>query len=219
MSLPAQLITNFEFKDTSNPLVKKPVVGSAKGMYTRFEIHKEYSGEASKEAGKESFRPIEVCRIRTDRFSEPAIMVKDLSVEQKMSLAQLYEQFKSQKNSSETSIFEWQAISDQDKAFLGGAGIFTVEQLASLEKEQRYTLGINAEEYHQKANMHLITKNETNEFGNAQIQALLREKEEMAARLKRFEDAEFERHATAVETPKKKSGFKPLEETNEKDSI
>lgn len=191
---------NIKLQSTNNPLVLKPTFGSIGSQYVRFELHEVYDASKSDVADIEVKEQIEICLIQNDKFTRCPIRIKDLSPAQRVALAPLYERFKTQKDSKDTAIFDWDAISDLDKTLLASVGVFTVEQLESFKEEEAYKIGPAHKELRAKAARHLKTKRmndpEWKDREQKEELALLRkEKEELAARLAKLEEDYFAREA------------------------
>lgn len=147
--------------DASHPMLMKPVFGTVGSQFVRFFCHHEYSEAKSKELKYEFLEPIEMCEIVCDRLTKAHIRVKDLSREQRVLFADLYERFKQGKESVGTHVNDWNAISDGDKALLVHCHIYTVEQLADLTPENMHRLGPAGKELQEKAQRHTRSKGET----------------------------------------------------------
>lgn len=186
------IVTPTKFEPTGNPLVMRPTYGSIGTQHVRFYTHETYSGSDSEKAQKEVKKQVDICEIQNDKFTKVPIRVNDLSRAQKAILAPLYERFKTQKDSNETQILDWDAVTDNEKIFLGQLGVMTVEQLNSFTGQDVYKLGPGAEELIARAKRHMKSKEEKNGPTN-ELALLRKEKEELAARLKRLEDSYMEK--------------------------
>lgn len=198
--LPENLIIKpVSFEQTLQPGVLKPTYGSLGSQYVRFHVHKEYNGADSTVAGKEVYRPIEVCEFQNDRFTRCPIRVKDLSAKQKVELAPIYERFRTQKESDETAVTEWDAVTDLEKGFLMTAGVYTVEQLGKFEDTELHRLGPGGTDLRLRARRHMRTKEDAKPKAADELKneiALLRaEKEDQNARMKALEEKFFKQEA------------------------
>lgn len=198
--VPAELVKPTGFQDTDNALIKKPTFGSIGTQYVRFEDHFEFDEKKSAELGREVKNKVELCLIQNDKFTRCPVRVNDLSLPQRVALASLYERFKTQKDSKETPVFEWDAVSDIEKTLLATCGVFTVEQLDKFIEEDAYKLGPSAKSLRERAHRHMVTKNANDPDFKAKEAAsemalLRKEKEEQAARIKVLEEKMFAREA------------------------
>jgi hypothetical protein len=216
--IPEGLITHAnEHVATDNPNLLRPTFGHIGSQSVEFKIVKEFSGADSMAAGQEISREKEVCVIKNDKFCSAAILPKDLSLKQKHELAGLYEQFRSQKGSTDTRIAEWQAITDQERGFLLGSGIYTVEQLHAVDAAESYKLGPAGDDLKKRASWHMKTKNEETSAPMTEIQLLLKEKAELKAKAEKAEADYFalqaqiaaQSNVVVVEEEKKKAGRPP----------
>ena len=182
------------FENTANPNVKKPTYGALGSMFVEFRVHKEYSGSESKLKKKEVYKPVEIVLIKSDKFSFTPKRITELSTKERIDLAPLYEQFKSQKDSNDTSIFQWQAVNDHERSYLSSQGVYSVEQLANYRDEELYRLGPGGVELRERAVRHQVTKNESKKESESELLKTLRaEKEALAAKNKQLEAALFAR--------------------------
>lgn len=173
--IPEGLKTNFQMHSpTGFADVLKPVFGSLDNLYCEFRIHKEFSNAESKLAGKEVQREMEVLMIQTDRFSRVPLKVGDpakgivgeLTPEMQFKTAELYERFKTQKDSTDTLIYHWEAVSDMEKGQLASLGIYTVEQLHKMPEADIFRLGPGGKDLWERAGRHVATKKE-NDVGES----------------------------------------------------
>lgn len=212
-TLPAELIRPKGFEQTDSPHVMKPTFGSVGSQYVRFHVHLEYSGSDSEAKGIEVKRPIELCEIQNDKFTRVPIRVNDLSPRQKVELAPLYERFKSQKDSNETSIADWEAITDMEKGLLMTSGVYTVEQLDAFGDEELYKLGPSGKDLKLRASRHVRAKRGPDVD---KVEELRREMQLIIEENKRLQAKEHEYFARAEKratleaiTPVKKKGGRP----------
>lgn len=181
--------------------VQKAVAGSVGSMYAEFRVHEEYSGADSILQDREVKRPVEICLIKTDRFSVVPLRVgklptaedrrmirSEMTRQQEIDLSPLYERFRSQRESTDTSIFTWEAVNDMERGHLGGLGVFTVEQLHNTPKEQRYRFGPAGEELWTRADRFIRTKKENDPDEKKKELELLRAEREANGR--RIEELE-----------------------------
>lgn len=208
MSMPETLIVQASsFQQTQNPLIMKPVFGSMGTQTVRFHNHKIYNATKSKAENKEAFDTIELCEIRNDAYCKVPLRVKtrdggsELSREQQTMLAGLYERFKSQRESGETSIMDWEAIEEGDRSQLAQLGIFSVEQLFAHREHELYKLGPGGEELHERAARHMNSKMEEKKKLDAiEELALIRaEKEQLAAEREKANETMFKLQAQIAE--------------------
>lgn len=218
--IPEGLVVNANsFAATGVNDVLRPVFGNLGPLPAEFRIVKEYIGSESEELGTEVERPVEVAMIHSDKFSKvPLRVAKDLremrgkdgavifdergkpmrkkirselSRAQEIALAPLYQQFKEQKDSTDTRITDWQAVREEERAFLAQIGIWTVEQLHAIPQHQRYQLGPNCDDLWARADRHIHAKdNRKREEATEEMLAVLeankemrKQNEEMQARL------------------------------------
>lgn len=202
--IPSELIIEpTGFDKTANPNVLKPVYGSVKGVYAEFRIHKEYSGSDSEKVGQEVHRPVEICLFHTDKFSKIPKRIKELSKQQQIDLAPLYERFKKQADSLDTNIFDWEAITDQEKVHLGSVGCWTVEQLYHTPIDERYKFGPGGEDLWNRSERHMKTKGSTkNEEQKRELALVLEENKKLSARMKELEEKYFSDQAKKAEEEK-----------------
>lgn len=181
---------------TDNPLVLKPTTGAVGTQYVKFFILEIYSSKLSEEQKREVKVPVEMCAIQNDRFSTYCCMVKDLSRKQMIDLAGIYQRFKEQKDSKDTSVIDWEALTDRDKGFLLQAGVVSVEQLASFGEHDLYKLGPGGKEYRDMALRHVEGKaGKKRDEESGEMSALRREKDEQAIRLKALEEKFYAQEA------------------------
>lgn len=204
------------FEKTGSPNVLRPTYGSLGSMFAEFKVHERYSGKLSQQTGTETTQPIEVCIIQTDRFSRVPKRVTELSRKESIDLAPLYERFKSQQGSTDTSILEWNAVSDVEKVHLGQLGIWSVEQLHNLPEHERYRLGPGGNELWVRAERHVLGKEakvakETAE-AKKELHLLAEENKKLREQLEARVEKSFERHAEIAANQKRS---KPQKETTE----
>lgn len=188
------------FVGTDNPVILKPTFGSIGRQYVRFELHEAYSSEDSLAQGKEVKRPVEICHIQNDKFCTAALRVggkpgvsSELTAEQQRVLAPLYERFKTQKDSNETDVLVWDAVSENEKRLLAASGVYTVEQLASYSDEDLFRLGPAGQELRERGRRHMVTKQEKAPDHTAEIARLRAEHAEELERIRQKSEAESER--------------------------
>lgn len=205
--IPSELIIEpTKFENTSNPHVLKPVYGSMKGVTAQFCIHDEYSGSASEKEGIEVRRPVELCMIRTDKFSNIPLRMNELSPQQKIDLASLYERFKKQASSTETNVLEWDAVSDQERVHLGSLGCWTVEQLYNTPKEERYKFGPGGDDLWNRADRHMKAKGkDPASEQRKELDLVLEENKKLSARMKELEEKYFAEQMKRAEVEKSDS--------------
>lgn len=173
---------------TDNPVLRKPSFGNIGSQSAEFRTVRQFSGKLTGEAGREVYNDKDVCIIKNDKFCSAAILYSDLSYQQREDLAAAYDAFKNEKESNDTRIIDWQAITDQEKGSLLAAGVFTVEQLFAYEASEINKLGPNGQNLKARADMHMATKREEAQSSIApEIQLLMREK---ALEKERAEDKE-----------------------------
>lgn len=206
------LILPTSHSHTDNPGLRKPSFGNIGSQSVEFRTIREFSGKLTGEVGKEVYNDKDVCIIKNDKFCSAAILYSDLSYQQREDLANAYDAFKSEKESTDTRIIEWQAITDQEKGSLLAAGIFTVEQLQAFNASEMHKLGPNAQSLKARADMHLATKREEARSSiDPEIQLLMQEKALEKERAEAQEQAYFaaqERIAeleAALKSPKKQN--------------
>lgn len=203
---------NFVLPDVSKisptgPSVVRPVYGNLGSQYVRFYTHKEYSGADSTRQDIEVYRTVEICEIQNDKFSKAAIRVSDLTPQQQIDLAPLYEQFKTQRDSNATQVMQWDAVTENEKVLLLSAGICTVEQLNALSKEETFRLGVGAESFMERAKRHLAAKEATKSSDRtAEMQLLAEENRKLKEKLKEKESAMFARHVNIASEERKTKG-------------
>lgn len=207
------------FEKTGNPNVLNPTYGSVGSMHVEFRVHKKYSGADSAKANKEVRRETEICLFQADKFSRVPKKVSELSTKEQIALAPIYERFKTQSESNETSIFEWEAATQMEKAHLGQMGIWSVEQLAAMPEHERYRLGPGGADLHARSERHMATKKEDSQEEQKKEMALvMEENKKLSERLKALEERELQRHqeiAKSEEGPKKKRSRPKKEEAQE----
>lgn len=175
---------------TDTPNVLKPTAGSMGSLRAKFDIARIYSGKDSERMNKEVYKEVELCYIAADEFSDVPLRVGsqdgriacELSEAQLHDLAPLRERFLQQKDSTDTMIFDWEALSDSEKVRLGKSGIWSVEQIFNLPAEQRFRLGPGADDLYQRAERHMVTKKENSPDEAKKELELLREQRERDAR-------------------------------------
>lgn len=208
------------YAETEHSGVLKPVFGSIGAQHVRFEMASEYSGVDSLLAGKEVRRPIEVCLIQNDRFCTVPLRVgrppdpdksgdvgiaSELSHDQQVVLAPIYERFRTQKESDETDIIGWDVITDMERRLLIKHTVWTVEQLAAFSDEDLFRLGPSGKDLRERAKRHVRSKVEAKVPDySAELDQLRSEKTELAERLERLEAAYHEREQ--VQGPEKRKG-------------
>lgn len=185
-TIPEGLIVNAQgFGATGQTDVMKPTYGRLGMLPAVFKVEEVYSASDSVEAGEEIKRKVEICEIHVDKFSKVPLRVanvtakvdnegkpildqhgkpvmcrikSELTRDQEIKLAPLYEQFKKQKDSTDTSIVSWQAINDNERNMLGQLGIWSVEQLNAIPQYDRYKLGPAGEELWERSERHRVAK-------------------------------------------------------------
>lgn len=211
-SIPEGLIVKAEgFVDTGTANVMRPTYGRLGMLPAVFKVEKVYSAADSIEAGREIERSVEICEIHVDKFSKVPLRVanttakvdesgnpildqhgkpvlmkvrSELTREQEIKLAPLYEQFKKQKDSTETNIATWQAINDHERYLLTQVGIWSVEQLNAMPQYERYRLGPAGEELWERSERHRVAKegNKQKEATEEMLRVLEENKREREAR-------------------------------------
>jgi hypothetical protein len=215
------------YAPTEHTEVLKPVFGSIGAQHVRFEVAEEYSGADSLAANREVRRPVEVCLIQNDRFCTVPLRVgrppdpskpgdpgitSELSHEQQVVLAPVYERFKTQRESTETDIVGWDVITDMERRLLVKHGIWTVEQLAAFTDQDLFRLGPGGQDLRERAKRHVLTKTEAKAPDySAELEQLRMEKSELAERLARLEAAHWEREGEKGKAPKNKARWTPRE--------
>lgn len=216
-----------DYLKTEHAEVLRPVFGSIGAQHVRFEVAQEYSGADSLAANREVRRPVEVCLIQNDRFSTAALRVgrppdpskpgdigitSELSHEQQVVLAPVYERFKTQRESSETDIVGWDVVTDMERRLLVKQGIWTVEQLASFSDQDLFRLGPGGKDLRERAKRHVTTKQEAAAPDySAELEQLRSEKSELAERLARLEAAHWAKEGSEDKPAKKKRTWTPRE--------
>lgn len=152
------VLTPESFQNTANPGVKKPLYGSLGTQHVEFMTHRKYSGKKTKEQGQEAYDEIDVLMIRNDKFSRVPKRMNELTHQQKMALAPLYERFKEGKDSTDTNILNWGAASNEEKAHLGNIGVWTVEQIAAFADHELTRLGPDGKDLRRRARLHVKAK-------------------------------------------------------------
>ena len=206
--LPAEFVMpDSKLLDPNKVGYQKPVYGNVGAQYVEFSTHSRFSGVDSLDQNKEVYRKVDICKIRNDKQSVAVIRVNDLTPKQKREMAGIYEQWMTQKDSTDTRIMQWEAISEDDKAFLIQAGVQTVEQLNAFEGEDIFRLGPVAKEFKAAATRHLITKNGDKKAEQSEDIKLILEENRKLRELVEKRDADyFAAQAAKVETaPAKKS--------------
>lgn len=210
--LPDELVLPTAHTPTDNPAVMKPSFGTAGSQFVQFYVKELYDEKSSKENNLECHKRVEICEIKTDRFTSVPLRVRDLSIELRRQLHPLYEQWRSQKESTDTLISAWDAISETERATILNLGIFTVEQLYNLSDEQALHLGPYGNELRAKAERHLGKKANTKENQlAAQLEALKKERDEQAERLRKLEERYFAEEKEKAEAKKKMGRPKKIE--------
>lgn len=176
------------------PGVLKAVSGSLGALPVRVFTHAVYDDLGSIQAGQEVKKELVMVGIKNDRFTECCIAEQDLDMQQRIELAPLLERFRTQKDSTETAIENWDAISEQEKAFLLKMGIQFVEQMAAYPDSMVGRMGKVGIALKEKAVRHMTGKAKRAEQ-EEQLQelALIREERERDAR--RLQELEEKYHA------------------------
>lgn len=191
--LPEGLITQpTGYQNTGSSLVLKPTFGTVGTCYVRFFMHREYSELDSEKSETEQYREIEMCEVQTDSKSRVAIRVKDLNPQQKIDFASIYNRFKTQRDSTDTGIVDWPAITDSEKGYLLGLGIYTVEQIAAIPQHELHRLGPGGVDLQRKAVKHITGKNASSQDLTEELQTIRQEAESARAKAKEFEAKYFE---------------------------
>lgn len=135
----------------------------------------------------------------------------ELSKKQEVELAGLYERFRTQKDSTDKSIFDWEAVNTMERGFLAQCGVFTVEQLFHTPQEQRYQFGPGGEDLWIRAERYMKAKQ-----GSASMPAEIREElaalraeRERQAKTNAERDAEYlkmQERLAELEAQKRKPG-------------
>lgn len=113
------------------------------------------------------------------------VVRSEMSIEQKRALAPLYERFKEQKGSTDTHINTWQALNDGDRAFLGGLGIFTIEQLYHTPADRRNQFGPGGQELWERSERFMKAKQQAADTDERRAElALIRAEREQDAKEK-----------------------------------
>jgi hypothetical protein len=112
-------------------------------------------------------------------------ITSELSKKEEVALAPLYERFKNQKDSTDKSIFQWEAVSDMERGFLAQCGVFTVEQLYHTPPEMRHQFGPGGEDLWIRAERFMKAKDSRVSVPDdvrEELAALRRERSEAAKR-------------------------------------
>lgn len=198
-------------QQTITPGVLKAVSGSLGALPVRVYKHREYDDLNSALSGVETQREIVMIGIKTDRYTEVAIAEHDLDYKKRAELAPLLDRFYTQRDTHETLVEMWEAISESERVVLGSLGIQSVEQLAATPDGLLSRLGKLGQGLKEKAVRHLAGKAKSDEAQErAEEMRLLREENErLAARM-----AELEKLAFASHEEKARKGGKAREETS-----
>jgi hypothetical protein len=204
--LPAELLRTSNFQATSDASVYKPIYGSLGSMFAEFRVHEEYLGGESARVGREVKRPVEIVIIQSDKFSRVPKRVgnwetgeaSELSRKEQIDLAPLYERFKAQKDSTDTNILNWEAVTDMEKGHLAQLGIWTVEQLHNMQEHERFRLGPGWKDLHDRAVRHIATKRGDDERSEREreLELLREENRKLAEKQKESEERYFELQAS-----------------------
>ena len=231
-NIPAEVKTDFKlFQPTQFADVLKPVFGSLDNLHCEFRVHQEHHEGDSRKAGKEVKREKEVLLVQTDRFSRVPLAVgsaghyevdkdgkevlvgfvaSEMTQEMQMKTAELYERFRSQKASTDTLIFDWEAISDMEKGLLAQSGIYTVEQLFATPEHQRFKLGPAHKDLWERAARHVKSKkeNDVNET-KREMELVLEENRRIREKQEETERRYFEMQSKIAEMEKQTERRKP----------
>lgn len=195
---------------TGNAGILKAVTGAIGTQAVRFYVHKVYNAKKSEELGYEFYDDVELCGFKNDKYAETAIMVKDLSMKQKMDTARIYERFKTQKDSTDTPLEKWAVISESQKAFYLQMGIHSVEQLASFQEHELFRLGPDGKNVRDLALRHINGKElKKQEDRNKEMELVIKENRVMSEKIKKLEEAYFASQAEKA-AQAKKLGRPPL---------
>lgn len=208
------------YLNTGEQFTRRPMFGSIGSQSVEFRTEKIYNEPDSVKEGREVFRDVELCYIRSDRFSNVPLRVADpekgikgeLSREQEVALTNLYSSWKDHKDSGETNILDWKAISRGDMANLAHLGFWTVEPIAKIGDYELHRLGPGGADLREKARRHVRSKLGDKALESESEMHLLRqEMEELKAQLVEKQEAEFAKHAALAggKKPKKKTSKKP----------
>lgn len=162
MPAPAEFIIPDVGNTTAQKGVLNAVVGSRGTQLVRFFMHKEYDDKSSRALGKEVFKPIEMVAFKNDQYSEYTCRVEDMTEEQRIGTAELYQRFLEQKDSNETAIEAWELVSEGERNSLLRQGYKTVEQIAAHGEHELYRLGVSGRELRDRALRHVMAKEENN---------------------------------------------------------
>lgn len=195
VDLPEGLITTATgFGDGGHQQVLKPTFGTVGSQYVRFRQHFKYCGAASEEQRKEVYASIDVCEIHNDKFTKAVIRVKDLSPKQRVELAQLYERFKTQKDSTETEVISWDAATEMEKALMISVGAYTVESVHATPESEAYKFGPDYKDLKERARRHVERKqgSSRSEEMATELQLVMQHNAELERKLKEAEELYFQ---------------------------
>jgi hypothetical protein len=176
------------YEHTNDPILMRPVFGADGTMSMNFELHQVYNGAKSEKAGEEKYDTSELCMRRPDKYTKVATRVNDLSRVDFAKYAPLFERFKTQKDSTDTLLVNWQAITPNERLVLESLTIMTVEQLANYEESDLYKLGRDGKDMWERAKRHVATKRkDTKVASSGEVETLQLQIAEKDARLAELE--------------------------------
>lgn len=197
---------------TTHNGVLKAVAGSVGAQATRFFVHRLYDAKATELEKREVLTPHEMVGFRNDPFAEFTCKVKDMTPKQKLVTQQLYERFKSQKDSTDTPVEVWDAISEWEKVQLIQSGILTVEQITAYQDHELYKLGPGGKDLRERAKWHVNAKNPAQD-NKQEMLLVIEENRKNAERLKQMEDELIKMQAALAEKEQTKRRGKTQEQT------
>lgn len=212
--IPRELVVNAtSFADTlDSALVKKPAFGNLGSLRVEVRTHEEYLGVESAREKKEVVRKTDIFLIKADQFSNVPKRFGELNPMERVELQPIYDRFKEQRDSSDTAIVDWQAISESERLLLMAQGFHSVEQIVALPVEQHYKLGHGAEDLYGRARQHMAAKMEKrNTSDNEKVQHLLAEVARLSRENEEIRNGEFERHAAKAKKTRAPRGSKKAE--------
>lgn len=207
MGAPAEFIMPTVGVAQGQPGVMKASGGAVGTQAVKFHEVKTFNAGESDRLNLEAYSKVIVCEITNDKYTKVPLIVeggddrKDktgkvvplkcmLTRQQQIATAPIYERFKSQKDSTDTPIEQWDAVQDSEKLNLAMIGVLFVEQLASFNDVELYKLGAGGKEIRDLALRHVRGKqgpSESEKFGS-EMQALMEARKEETGRRQALEE-------------------------------
>lgn len=207
MPAPSEFIIPTVGESTGNNGVLKAVSGAVGTQAVKFLIEGIYDGEASKATNMEVRKPMEFVEFKNDPFSSYKCRVSDMTQEQRIRTGALYEQFKTNKDSTDTPLDAWDMINENERIALLNNNIFTVEQITHFKDHEVYRLGIDGKNLRDRAVRHVNGKEAAKQSNlNDEMRAILEENKKLKLEMEEAKELYYKmQEELSSKAPKKPS--------------